>query len=92
MSQHLISTKATPTTCGGCGTPLLVGHDAGIPARVNATPIPPEKEAAILLTGAWTYTLTTGKQLIQRDADKIRSGWPPGTIHAQHKCNTPTLI
>lgn len=92
MSQHLISTKAKPTTCGGCGTPLLTAHDAGIPARVNATPIAPEQEAAVLLTGAWTYTLTAGKQLIHRTPEKIRSNWPPGTIHASHQCNIPTLI
>ena len=88
MSQHLISTKAKPTTCGGCGTPLLAAHDAGIPARGNATPIAPEQEAAVLLTGAWTYTLTAGKQLIHRTPEKIRSNWPTGTIHAQHKCPT----
>jgi hypothetical protein len=92
MSQHLITTRARTTTCPGCAAPILTAIDAGLPAHVNPTPIPPQQEATILLTGAWTYTHTTAGHLIHRHPDHIRTGQPTGPIHATHKCPTPPLI
>jgi hypothetical protein len=91
MSRHFISTTARTATCPGCGAPILVAIDAGLPAHVNTQPISPHDEAAVLLTGAWTYTHTKAGHLILRTATHIRAGML-GTIHAQHQCPTPTLI
>lgn len=91
MSRHLICTTARAQTCPGCGATLLAALEHGIPTRVDATPINPADEVGILLTGAATYTLTRGRQLVHRTPEKIRSGWPPGTIHPAHQCPTPTL-
>lgn len=92
MSIHLISTRAIPRKCPGCGNQILVGIDEGVNARADATPITPANEAPVLITGRRTYTLISSGYLIHRTAAHITSGQPRGTIHAEHKCQHPTLI
>ena len=92
MSQHLISTRTQTQTCPGCQAPLLVALDEGEPARADATPITIQQEIAVLLDNRRTYTHTQGRSLIHRTPERIRSGWPTGTIHPAHKCPTPTLM
>lgn len=87
MSQHFISTTTAETRCPRCHKPLLSALDGGIPARVDATPLADRAaEIAALLDGRWTYTHTTNRHLIIRDADLIAAGTLRGTIHAEHKC------
>ncbi|MEU5549224.1 hypothetical protein ABZ738_05595 [Micromonospora sp. NPDC047793] len=87
MTRHLISTTATPGTCPRCRRPVITALDDGIPARVDATPLPDRQaEIAALLEGRWTYTHTTNRHLIHRDAARITANTLTGTIHAEHKC------
>lgn len=91
MNRHLISTRAKPRTCPGCGAPTLTALDRGLPATVDATPIDPgPPEITALLAGKWTYILLTSGYLLHRDADRIHAR-TPGNIHAQHACPQPTL-
>lgn len=83
---HFISTTARNTTCPTCRAHTLTAHDEGLPATVDATPIPATDEIAALLAGKRTYTKTRGGQLIHRQAGRIRGGWLKGDIHAEHKC------
>jgi hypothetical protein len=84
--EHLISTPSRVVTCH-CGATLLAAHDSGEPVTVDATPLPDRAaEIAALIQNRRTYTHTIGRQLIHRTPGIIRSGWPPGTIHASHKC------
>lgn len=91
--SHLISTTATETTCPRCHTPLLVALDDGLPARVDAQPLPDRAaEIAALLDNRWTYTRTHYGQLIHRDATRIAARTLQGTIHAEHKCEGPEQL
>ncbi len=85
-AKHLVSTTATPRTCT-CGAPILTAHDEGLPARVDATPIPIGDEIATLLTGRRTYTHTWIGQLIHRTPGRIASRrLDHHPIHAEHRC------
>lgn len=86
MSAHLITTEASPATCPRCGATVLRGIAEGMTVVVDAEFITPAAEAAALLTGAWTFTLTGIRELIHRDAGRIRGGHLRGTIHVQHSC------
>lgn len=86
MSRHLITTEASPATCPRCGGTVLRGIAEGVTAVVDAEPIDPGGEVAALLTGAWTFTLSGTRELIHRDAGRIRGGHLRGSIHVQHPC------
>ncbi|NIL59927.1 hypothetical protein [Salinispora arenicola] len=93
MIQHLTSTSATETRCPRCRTALLTALDDGIPARVNATPLPDRQaEITALINGQWTYTLTRNQHLVIRDAERITADTLQGTIHAEHTCTGPTQL
>jgi hypothetical protein len=85
--EHLISTRSRTITCPRCHATLLAAHDSGEPVTVDATPLPDRTaEIAALLQNRRTYIHTFGRQLIHRTPEKIRAGWPTGTIHARHQC------
>ncbi|MFY1658553.1 hypothetical protein [Micromonospora sp. WMMD1274] len=93
MTRHLISTVATDHRCDRCHTPIITALDDGIPARVDATPLPDRQtEIDALLNGKFTYTLTLNRHLIHRDADRITANTLTGTIHAEHKCTAPAQL
>lgn len=93
MTQHFISTVAAEATCPRCRARTLTALDEGIPARVDATPLPDRQaEIAALLNGQWTYVLTNNKHLAIRDASRITGNSLRGTIHAEHKCTGPTQL
>lgn len=84
--DHLISTNTRAITCPRCGTALLAAHDRGRPVTVDAEPLPDRNaEIAALLRNLHTY-IHAYRQLIHRTPEKIRSGWPEGTIHVTHQC------
>lgn len=89
-ASHLVSTQATATTCPRCDTPLLVALDEGLTARVDAKPIQPSKEIAVLLEGRWTYN-HAHKQLAHRDPARIRTD-RTNPIHAEHRCPQRSLF
>jgi hypothetical protein len=78
------STTVTATNCHRCDGLLLVALEEGIVARVDAHPIPRERELESLLAGKRTYTHAR-HQLIFRDPARIRSH-DPDPIHAEHQC------
>lgn len=86
MTDHLVSTPAKDTQCPRCQAPLLEALDEGLRARVDTQPLDPGDEIGVLMAGLWTYTLTANGHLVHRDAGRIESGSPRGTIHAQHRC------
>lgn len=86
MSGHLITTEVDQVTCPRCGATVLRGIAEGLTVTVNLEPIDPTAEVAALLTGAWTFTLSRTRELIHRDAGRIRGGFLRGTIHVQHPC------
>ncbi|MFI6160370.1 hypothetical protein ACIA59_10520 [Micromonospora haikouensis] len=91
--RHLISTVATETRCHRCHAPILTALDDGVPARVDATPLPDRTaEINALLDGRWTYTHTANRHLVIRDEHRIASTTITGTIHAEHKCTGPTQL
>jgi len=88
--RHMISTVATKTRCGRCRHPILAALDQGLPARVELTALDRNDEIAALLAGLHTYTYTANHELVERSTERIASGRPVGTIHAQHQCPTPS--
>lgn len=90
---HFISTTATETTCPRCRAHLLTAFDEGLRVTVDAEPLAkPADEIAALLAGKWTYTLTRNRHLVHRTPERIAAGTPAGSIHATHKCKTPTQL
>lgn len=84
---HLASTTADDAECPRCHKPILTALDEGLTAHVDATPLPDRQaEIAALIEGRWTYTLTTYRQLIHRNAQRITADTMRGTIHAEHRC------
>lgn len=93
MSQHFVSTLTKETRCPRCHTALLTALDDGVPARVDAAPLPDRTaEIAALLDNRMTYIHTTNRHLIYRDATRITGNTIPGTIHAEHKCTGPAQL
>ncbi|MFI6228905.1 hypothetical protein ACIBCR_16500 [Micromonospora echinospora] len=93
MTRHLISTVATESRCPRCRAATLTALDDGIPARVNATPLPDRQaEITALLDGRLTYVLTTNRHLLHRDGSRIAANTLRGTVHAEHKCTGPTQL
>lgn len=93
MTTPFRSTTATDTRCPACRAQTLTALDEGIPARVDAAPLPDRQaEIAALLNGQATYVLTTNRQLIHRDAERITANTLHGTIHAEHKCSPPAQL
>lgn len=90
MSQHLICTRATSSTCRRCRASVLIAYDEGEPVTADATAIAPQNEATILLQNRRTYTRTVGGYLMRREPAHIISGHPAGDIHPQHQCAVPT--
>ncbi len=91
MTRHLITTTAQQVPCPGCGDPILRGIAEGLSVVVELGELAGD-ELGVLLTGARTFTLSPHKELIYRDAGRIRSGRLRGTIHAEHMCQHPTLL
>ena len=90
---HFISTTATETTCPRCHARLLTAFDEGLRVTVDAEPLAkPADEIAALLAGKWTYTLTRNRHLVHRTPERIAAGTLAGSIHAAHKCKTPTQL
>lgn len=87
----LITTRAKPATCRGCGTPTLAGVAEGMPVVVDQQPIEPGQEYLILLDGRHTYALNPKGELWHRSEWRIRGGRLSilQTIHAQHACAKP---
>lgn len=93
MTAYLVSTTATDTRCPRCRAAVITAIDEGIPARVDATPLPDRTaEIAALLDGKHTYVLTDRRHLFHRDASRIAGGSIHGTIHAEHTCAGPTQL
>lgn len=88
MTEHFITTIAKQTTCKSCGAPILSGHDEGLAARVDTTPLRDHQaEIAALLDGKRTYKHTLYGQLHYRDETQLRKPYDPELrIHAEHKC------
>lgn len=88
--RHLISTTAEETRCPNCHRTTLTAHDQGIHVRVDTKPLPDRQaELEVLLDGRETYTLTRAiRHLVLRTAPRIVSGYPVGTVHAEHRCVT----
>lgn len=83
------STRATEATCPRCRAPILTALDEGVPATVDATPLPDRAaEIAVLLDGRKTYSHAQ-KQIFYRNATRIRDTTINGTIHAEHRCAGP---
>jgi len=90
---YFASTRATDTTCPRCRAAVLVALDEGLRVRADSTPLPDrQSEIAALLDGRQTYTLTAHRHLIHRTAERIATDRLRGTIHAEHKCVTPTQL
>ena len=86
MTRHLVSTTVTTKPCPRCGRTVLAALDEGLPAEVDPARLDNTGEITALLDGRKTYTLTGGKELIHRDAGRIRHGHLRGSIHAEHQC------
>ncbi|MBM0274121.1 hypothetical protein [Micromonospora tarensis] len=93
MSDTFKSTLTAPTRCPRCHAPTLTALDEGIPARVNATPLPNRQaEIDALIQGLMTYTHTNNRHLVYRTPERITANTLRGTIHAEHHCNGPTQL
>ena len=91
--KHLVSTVTTEARCHRCHAPLLTALDDGVPARVDATPLPDRTaEINALLDGRWTYTHTANRHLVLRDEHRIATNALNGTVHAEHTCTGPTQL
>jgi hypothetical protein len=88
---HHINTRAEPTTCPRCGQLRITATDEGITHHAELPAITAQQELQAILTGHLTFNLTTGRNLITRDEDRLKGKGPPGTIHAQHKCPPPQI-
>jgi hypothetical protein len=72
--------------CHQCRQKVLRALDEGEPVTVDANPIRPEDEVAILLAGRRTYARLRGGDLVHRHAGRIRYGLVGEKIHAAHVC------
>lgn len=89
MADHLVTTRATPTTCRRCEGQLLVGLAEGITARVDAEPLTGRAgELAALTEGRITYTRFRNGELVERTPGRITDPFLllRGPIHASHQC------
>lgn len=90
--QYLIDTQAEPSTCSRCRAPLLVGHDGGVPVRLDPVPIAHSDDAdrsaevAVLVAGGETYLVTPGRWIMDRSPERIRNRRPAGNVHTRHRC------
>lgn len=90
---HFASTTTKPGRCRRCRAPILTALDEGLPATVDATPLPNQAaEITALINNLWTYVHTRSGYLIHRDARRIAHNSIAGTIHAQHTCVSPTQL
>jgi hypothetical protein len=86
MSQHLITTPATPALCHDCHALTLTGHAEGIRAVVDPVTLSTPGRLAAILAGRVLYALDA-EGLVERTA--WRQTHPRSPTVAQHICGQP---